>query len=171
MQYKEIGLSHGFTVAKGGHRWFWTAPNGQMSGISYYSAREAWQRCCGENRLTELAQPGLPVLPVVFRVEGSKSDPSVVAVFPTQVGKDWRDFAVYAHIGQHSTGSIDWYRTTKRAKPGRYLYLLEELRGIYERGDDPVRLVVRDRMTAEMTAQRRQSWHDMENAAHSMQRA
>lgn len=88
-------------------------------------------------------------LPVIFRAERAgefKGD--VTAVFPTLCA-DYRgyDFVIYAHIGQHGGGRRGWYNETRAARPDEYSDLLAELRGIYERGDDPVELVVYQRMT------------------------
>lgn len=81
-------------------------------------------------------------LPVIFRAE---RDGDVTAVFPTLAADNaGRLLTVYAHIGQHSGGSFDWYRSTRSAKPAEYADLLRELQGIYR----DVKLVVRQRMTA-----------------------
>ena len=80
---------------------------------------------------------------VVFRAD--KSDDEVTAVFPDET---WRHpswgmgtlTACYAHIGQHGDCSLDWYRTTRPATESEYATLLQELRGIYESGDEPVKL-------------------------------
>lgn len=93
-------------------------------------------------------------LPVIFRAERSgdhKGD--VTAVFPTDVHDTaGRLFTVYAHVGQHSGGSLDWYRGTRPATEAESADLLRELRGIYERemapGDTVYRLKVCQRMTA-----------------------
>lgn len=103
-------------------------------------------------------------LPVIFRAE--RSDGSVTAVFPTLA---WDSaghyFTVYAHIGQHSSGSRDWYRSTRPANPEEYGPLLAELRGIYttrpeELPDiygEPVELVIYQRMTPRHRAALRES--------------
>lgn len=81
-------------------------------------------------------------LPVIFRIEDRDE---VVAVFPTLTERDG-SFTVYGRIGQHSTGTMQWYRTTKPASPEAYRSLLAELRRIYESGPDAVRLHVIERM-------------------------
>lgn len=89
-------------------------------------------------------------LPIIFRAERTK-DSDVTAVFPTRVADcAGRYFTVYAHIGQHSAGGLEWYEKTRAAKPEEYADLLAELRGIYERSDDPerVQLKVYQRMTS-----------------------
>lgn len=81
-------------------------------------------------------------LPVIFRAERSgdfKGD--VTAVFPTLDGAPG-EMTCYAHIGQHSACNLDWYYSTRPAKPNEYEALLAELRGIYESELDAVRLVV-----------------------------
>ena len=92
-------------------------------------------------------------LPVIFRKE--KTDGSVTAVFPTlPADVNGRYFTVYAHIGQHGSGSLGWYNETRAAKPGEYADLLHELRGIYSRPDDAeaVELVIYQRMTPQHRA-------------------
>lgn len=90
-------------------------------------------------------------LPVIFRKE---SDGSILAVFPTQA-ESYAGYHMtcYAHIGQHGTCSLDYYRETKPAKPKEYADLLSELRGIYETGDDPVKLAVSERRSAAMQSE------------------
>lgn len=94
-------------------------------------------------------------LPVIFRRE--KSDGSVTAVFPTlPADVNGRYFTVYAHIGQHGSGSFGWYNETRAAKPDEYADLLQELRGIYTTRPaanpdiygEPVELVIYQRMTS-----------------------
>lgn len=97
-------------------------------------------------------------MPVMFRAERSgpfKGD--VTAVFPTLPSDcAGRFFTVYAHIGQHSSGSDEWLRSTRTATDAEASELLEELRGIYttrpqQRPDiygEPVDLVPVKRRTA-----------------------
>lgn len=91
-------------------------------------------------------------LPVIFRAERSGDfKGSVTAVFPTLLGTDWTDFTIYAHVGQHGTGSKAWYEQTRPASPEEYADLYRELRGIYETppaGEEPVTLVPSSRFTA-----------------------
>lgn len=86
-------------------------------------------------------------LPVIFRVNqyrrGLKSD--ATAVFPTLEGSPG-EMLCYSHVGQHGSCPRGWYRTTRPARIEEYAELLDELRGIYEQGDEPVQLVVRNRM-------------------------
>lgn len=82
-------------------------------------------------------------LPVIFRKEGA----DVVAFFPTIPGDiNGRYVTCYAHLGQHSSAALDYYRSTKRATPNERQDLLRELRGIYE-SDGGCRLVIYERMT------------------------
>lgn len=105
-------------------------------------------------------------LPVIFRIEpGVKASVRrgegchyVTAVFPTLPGDSSpNSVTVYAHLGQHGAAGFGWYRETKKATPEEYADLLRELRGIYERDDDPdaVRLVVCQRWTRHHDAERR----------------
>ncbi len=85
-------------------------------------------------------------LPVIFRAERSgpfKGD--VTAVFPT-LDEGQGTMRCYAHIGQHSGCCLEWYWSTRPARPAEYASLLAELRDIYERDGD-VKLVVRKRRT------------------------
>lgn len=95
-------------------------------------------------------------LPVIFRAE--RSGPfkgQVTAVFPTlPFGLTNIPLTTYAHVGQHSGGSLDWYYSTRPAKPHEYAALLDELRAIYERQPDAVELVVYQRMTSRHWAAR-----------------
>lgn len=63
--------------------------------------------------------------PVVFRRE---RDGDITAVFPCDVASI-QDYTMgcYAHIGQHSGCSFEWYYTTKAAKPEEYVDLKHEL--------------------------------------------
>lgn len=101
----------------------------------------------------------IPVLPVIFRAEKSGDFKNqVTAVFPTLPGSGSHDFTVYAHVGQHGTGSHGWYARTRAAKPAEYAPLLAELRRIYE-GDprEPVKLRVVERFTSAYDAERRKA--------------
>jgi hypothetical protein len=105
--------------------------------------------------------PMVPSLPVLFRAEKSgqfKGD--VTAVFPTLPGTNAYDFTVYAHVGQHGTGTMGWYYTTRPAKPEEYASLLRELRGIYESeqlSEPPVKLRVVQRITQDMERERKKN--------------
>ena len=48
----------------------------------------------------------------------------------------------YAHIGQHSEASLDYYYKSKKASPEQYAELYKELQGIY----DDVTLVIKQRL-------------------------
>jgi hypothetical protein len=85
---------------------------------------------------------------VLFRAERSGLyKGNVTAVFPTDIDVHGY-FTVYAHAGQHGSGSRGWYNKTRAATEADYADLLKELRGIYETGDNPTRLVVRKRWPA-----------------------
>jgi len=103
----------------------------------------------------EARRPGaVQSLPVIFRAEKSGDHRGeVTAVFPTLPGTGPNDFTVYAHVGQHSTGTHDWYAQTRAATSTEYASLLAELQSIYERGPDAVELRVVQRFT-----------HDYDNA-------
>jgi hypothetical protein len=60
--------------------------------------------------------------PVIFRRDGDE----IVAVFPT-IEADPGQATCYAHIGQHSGCSRQWYYETRPAKPAEYADLLAEL--------------------------------------------
>jgi hypothetical protein len=100
-----------------------------------------------------------PALTVMFRTDRSgpfKGD--VTAVFPT-LPSDYagRYFTVYAHLGQHGSGSAEWLRSTRPATDAEAADLLAELRGIYETGPDAVRLVQVKRRTAKHREEFRQN--------------
>jgi hypothetical protein len=81
-------------------------------------------------------------LAVLFRAE--RSGPfkgQVTAVLPT-VEANPGMVTCYAHVGQHSEGSLEWYSSTRLATAAEYAPLLYELRGIYA----DCELVVKERM-------------------------
>lgn len=66
--------------------------------------------------------------PVLFRKEGKGE---IVAIFPTIPAKNHGyDMRCYAHLGQHSGCSVEYYQSTKPAKPEEYADLKRELEGI-----------------------------------------
>lgn len=69
---------------------------------------------------------------VLFRTERSPKDHQVTAVFPTEPGSTLDPYltACYAHVGQHGSCSLDWYRSTRPAKPEEYADLKAELERI-----------------------------------------
>lgn len=102
--------------------------------------------------------PVLETLPVLFRAEKSgQFKGHVTAVFPTLPGTGAYDFTTYAHVGQHGTGTMGWYYTTRPAKPEEYAALLRELQGIYEMGEGAVKLRVVPRITQDMERQRKKN--------------
>lgn len=81
---------------------------------------------------------------VIFRKEKSGQFKGyVTAVFPETYDKRRSMFETYAHVGQHSEGSLAWYQSTIAAKPEEYVELLKELRGVY----DDVKLKVVQKFT------------------------
>ncbi|HMA20697.1 MAG TPA: hypothetical protein VKO87_07825 [Gemmatimonadaceae bacterium] len=76
-------------------------------------------------------------VPVLFRADrtqrgGAGDRVEITAVFPTLPGTSDPDtMTCYAHIGQHSTCSIGWYREkTRPASPAEYKALQTELEGL-----------------------------------------
>lgn len=57
----------------------------------------------------------------------------------------------YAHIGQHSEASLDYYYKSKKASPEQYAELYKELQGIY----DDVTLVIKQRLNYDIL---RKNW-------------
>lgn len=68
-------------------------------------------------------------VPVIFRAEKSGDfKGEVTACFPTLPGtNDANTFTTYAHVGQHGTGSRDWYKSTRPATPEEIEPLRREL--------------------------------------------
>ena len=97
-------------------------------------------------------------LPVLFRRDSDEGHTYITAVFPTEPGCVGRPdtMTCYAHIGQHASCTMTWYRQTEPAKQEEYKDLLQELRGIYgnQHYGEPVSLVVTHRITEEMHMQR-----------------
>lgn len=90
-------------------------------------------------------------LPIIFRTEPDDREAGLVAIFPTLCeGYAGYHMRCYAHVGQHGSASLDYYRDTVPARPDEYAALLRELRDIYSRPDDPeaVELVVCQRISA-----------------------
>ena len=75
--------------------------------------------------------PSKPIVPVTFRIDRKRDPASLTAVLPMQGGSPDAPLCCYAHVGQHSSGSYDWYRTTRPATPREYRRLLRELRYMY----------------------------------------
>lgn len=102
--------------------------------------------------------PRRETLPVLFRTEKvGQFKGHVTAVLPTLPGTGAHDFTVYAHVGQHSTGTMGWYYTTRPARPEEYASLLRELQSIYEHGEGAVKLRVVPRITQDMVRERRKN--------------
>jgi hypothetical protein len=107
----------------------------------------------------------MKTLDVIFRSDTpSASAKHVTAVFPSLPGtNDPNTATCYAHIGQHSACSREWYRTTRDATPEEYASLLRELRNIYETPDphdertETVRLRIVSRWTARHDRMRREA--------------
>jgi len=82
---------------------------------------------------------------VIFRAERAGPFKGyLTAVFPDDPERAGF-LSCYAHIGQHCTGSLEWYRATRAATGAEYAPLLAELRSIYETGPYAVRLVIAKR--------------------------
>lgn len=93
-----------------------------------------------------MAKAKLEDFPVLFRWEGTKrKGRNVVAFFPYS-GANRGRIVCYAHIGQHAEADHTYLAKTKPATDADAADLLRELRGIYETGDDAVRLVVKRRL-------------------------
>ena len=120
----------------------------------------------------------IQTLPVIFRAERSgEFKGQVTAVFPTCTA-DYagQQFTVYAHIGQHSGGTLPWYRDrTRAARPDEFAALALELQDIYETAPaanpeiygQPVKLQVCKRFTPAM----RREWQADARAARDRLRA
>ena len=65
--------------------------------------------------------------PVLFRRDRGGE---ITAVLP-DVEANAYELTCYAHVGQHSACTRDWYVTTRAAKPAEYADLLAELTQIY----------------------------------------
>lgn len=100
-------------------------------------------------------------LDVLFRAD-RKKDPEITAVFPSEVGTNEYNMTCYAHIGQHGSCRMGWYRTTRAAKPEEYAALLAELRQIYL---PEYELVVKQRATRQHRAHRQQQARDLRRIA------
>ena len=101
----------------------------------------------------------MPEMAVIFRKDRGK-DATVTAVFPTEPASyHYGEMTCYSHVGQHSGCSHNWYIATRAANPAEYADLLAELRQIYEQDEDqPVKLVVRQRITRQMQHEYRRNY-------------
>ena len=93
-------------------------------------------------------QPDEHVTPVIFKLDHGTQSP--VAFFPQCPGtRDPFTMGCYAHHGQHSSASIEYVVSCKRATPEQYAPLLAELQRI------GYRLKIRQRVTSHDVAIRR----------------
>jgi hypothetical protein len=70
-----------------------------------------------------------PLTRVIFRID-RKCD-ECVALFPAIAGtRDPWTCSCYAHVGQHSSATVDYVRASRLAKPAEYRDLAAELRRI-----------------------------------------
>ncbi len=82
-------------------------------------------------------------IPVIFRADRSGPHKGeVTAVFPS-LESNYGHCVCYAHIGQHGECAMGWYMETRAATPDEYVDLLAELRRIYERNGDTLRVMKR----------------------------
>lgn len=66
---------------------------------------------------------------VIFRK--TKDSSEIVAIFPYSIADLSGSMTCYAHVGQHSACSVEWYRNhTKMATPKEYAALKKELEGL-----------------------------------------
>lgn len=78
-------------------------------------------------------------LKVIYRKD---SDGKVIAFLP-ELPANYGKIVCYAHIGQHSEASIEYYHGTKTALPSEYEPLNDELKRIYS----DVELSIKRRIT------------------------
>ena len=91
-------------------------------------------------------QKKIELVPVIIRYENETGE--AVAFFPNTLDR-YGNLDCYAHIGQHSAASYDYY--LGKTKPAKYLKLgkaeslFQELCGIYE-SDGDCKLVLKQRI-------------------------
>ena len=82
---------------------------------------------------------------VIFRA-GRTAPHDVTAVFPYEpAGPHGYEMSCYAHVGQHSACTYEWFLSTRPATPAEYADLKTELEN-YGPPDAHYRLVVRKRI-------------------------
>lgn len=95
-------------------------------------------------------------LDVIFRAidvpwyenSNNRSSVEVTAVFPAvPYSNDMHAVQCYAHTGQHSACTQDWYFKTRAASPEEFASLWRELQAIYQSGEGAVTLRLRKRWT------------------------
>lgn len=77
-------------------------------------------------------------LKVIYR---KTNDGEVIAFMP-ELPANYGKIVCYAHIGQHSEATLEYYQSTRSAKPAEYIALHTELKSIY----NDVELDVKRRM-------------------------
>lgn len=91
--------------------------------------------------------------PVLFRMAKDGDGEYLTAVFPADAGtNDVNTMSCFAHVGQHGSCSVDWYRGTWPALPAQYHELARELEAAPYR----YRLKIRQRMSQTDQAKRRE---------------
>lgn len=91
---------------------------------------------------------------VIFRADrAGPHKGSITAIFPAYPGTNQYDALCYAHVGQHSSCSYEWYRyNTRPATAAEYADLKRELESL---SPEPYRLRVVKRWTREHAEARR----------------
>ncbi len=69
-------------------------------------------------------------LRVTYRIARNGNPDTLTAILP-DIPANPGHFVCYAHIGQHSEGSLGWYQSTRRATETEYKALARELESIY----------------------------------------
>lgn len=77
-------------------------------------------------------------LKVIYRKDAGGEVVAFLPELPASRGS----IVCYAHMGQHSEATLEYYQSTKSAKPAEYMALHTELKSIY----DDVELDVKRRM-------------------------
>lgn len=114
----------------------------RLAATSRYGVTE-WKREAGRGSATYHGSNDREALPIMFvQSDSGEFAGDVTAIFPTLQGTNAHDVSCYAHIGQHGTASLEWYKTQRHCNRAERNALYHELRGIYENGDDPVSLYI-----------------------------
>lgn len=131
-----------------GHKIVVNHPNALAYTMHFSRKRKAerFAKRTGGTIISAVKKPAPePLTPVLFRFDKHGKNRECTAVFPTlPAAYDGSTMVCYAHLGQHSGCSRDWYATTRPATVAEYADLKREL----ESAPFNYRLKVYQRMTA-----------------------
>lgn len=128
-------------------RWSKTAKSAKAKYLAKYpelSSEDVKARIVRENVLKEDVKDDVTVVFFVKEPNEYTDEEEITAVFPNDIWNKNGDVTVYAHMGQHSSGDLDYLLTLPEANPQEYSDLLQELKS---RGYDNLKIISKDEVT------------------------